>query len=137
MSNVTQKPLENQGQFVTVFNGEINQTTEMLCNARELHKFLGVGRDFNTWIKERIKEYGFVKNQDFVLVAQNRGQNTKRLLPKMGEQKLGVAVITRLITTSPLIWQKSLLWLRKMPKGVKSAVILSKWKNRHYNPPNP
>lgn len=68
MTNVPQKPLENQGQFVTVFNGEINQATEMLCNARELHKFLGVGRKFNTWIKDRINEYGFTENQDFVIV---------------------------------------------------------------------
>lgn len=68
MTTLPQKPLENQGQFVTVFNGEINQATEMLCNARELHKFLGVGRKFNTWIKDRIKEYGFTENQDFVIV---------------------------------------------------------------------
>lgn len=68
MSNLPQKPLDNQGQFVTVFNGEINQTTEMLCNARDLHKFLNVGRDFSNWIKNRIKQYGFVKDQDFIVV---------------------------------------------------------------------
>lgn len=66
MSNLTQ-PAEN-GKFVTVFNGEIDETTEILCNARDLHKFLGVGRDFSNWIKNRIKEYGFVKNQDFIIV---------------------------------------------------------------------
>lgn len=59
-----EQPLSNTSQtnFVAVFNGEINQNTEMLCNARDLHKFLGVGRDFSNWIKSRIKEYGFVKN---------------------------------------------------------------------------
>lgn len=67
MSNVTQKPLENQG-LVPVFSGQINQNAEMLCDARQLHKFLGVGRDFSNWIKNRIKEYGFVKNQDFIIV---------------------------------------------------------------------
>lgn len=71
MNNLPQKPLENQGQFVTVFNGEINQTTEMLCNARELHKFLGVQTRFNDWIKSRISEYGFVKNQDYVSFTEN------------------------------------------------------------------
>lgn len=89
MSNLPQKPLENQGQFVTVFNGEINQTTEMLCNARELHKFLGVQTRFNDWIKNRIKEYGFVKNQDYVLVTENlvtKNENfaTKNLVAKNG-----------------------------------------------------
>ncbi|UYZ74492.1 antA/AntB antirepressor family protein [Moraxella bovis] len=67
MNNVTQKPLENQG-LVPVFSGQINQNAEMLCDARQLHKFLGVGRDFSNWIKNRIKEYGFVKNQDFIIV---------------------------------------------------------------------
>ena len=43
-------------------------------SARELHLFLGVGRDFSNWIKGRIEEYGFIENQDY------------SLLPKMGEQ---------------------------------------------------
>ena len=68
MANLPQKPLDNQGQFVTVFHGEINQNTEMLCNARDLHKFLNVGRDFSNWIKNRIKQYQFVKGQDFIVV---------------------------------------------------------------------
>lgn len=40
-------------------------------NARDLHKSLNVGRRFATWIVERIKEYGFIENQDFVLVSRN------------------------------------------------------------------
>jgi len=35
-------------------------------NARELHVFLEVGKDFSTWIKDRIDQFGFVENQDFV-----------------------------------------------------------------------
>lgn len=77
MTNLPQKPLENQGQFVAVFNGDINHSPELLCNARELHKFLNVGRDFSNWIKNRIKQYGFVKDQDFVLVRQNGRTNGK------------------------------------------------------------
>lgn len=34
-------------------------------NARELYYSLGVGRDFPTWIQERIGKYGFVEGQDF------------------------------------------------------------------------
>ena len=44
-------------------NGEFQQTV----NARELHAFLGSKQDFSTWIKNRIDEYGFVENQDFVI----------------------------------------------------------------------
>lgn len=35
-------------------------------NARDLHAFLEVGRDFSNWVKDRIAQYGFVKGQDFV-----------------------------------------------------------------------
>lgn len=34
-------------------------------NARELHQFLCNKREFATWIKQRIEQYGFVKNQDY------------------------------------------------------------------------
>lgn len=77
MNNIPQKTLENQGQFVTVFHGEINQNTEMLCNARDLHKFLGVQSKFAEWINRRIKEYGFVKNQDFVIISEISETMTK------------------------------------------------------------
>lgn len=75
MARITQ--IAENGKFIAVFNGEINQTPEMLCNARDLHKFLNVGRDFSNWIKNRIKQYGFVKNQDFILVRQNGRTNGK------------------------------------------------------------
>ncbi|MDE8753854.1 antA/AntB antirepressor family protein [Pectobacterium polaris] len=35
---------------------------------RKLHTFLAVGRDFTTWIKARIKQYGFVEGVDYVIV---------------------------------------------------------------------
>lgn len=34
-------------------------------DARELHNFLEVKRDFPTWINERINKYGFIKDLDF------------------------------------------------------------------------
>lgn len=64
-------------QLIPVFNGTINNESTLLCNARDLHEFLEVGKDFSTWIRTRITEYGFVENQDFIL------------LPKNGEQKIG------------------------------------------------
>ena len=36
-------------------------------NARELHQFLEVGRDFSTWIKRRIEQYGFIGDVDYVV----------------------------------------------------------------------
>lgn len=45
-----------------------------VVNARELHQFLMVGKDFSTWIKSRIEKYGFVENEDFE-VFPNFGEN--------------------------------------------------------------
>ena len=48
----------------SAINGEVQQTV----NARELHQFLEVGRDFSNWIKGRISKYGFEENEDYVVV---------------------------------------------------------------------
>lgn len=53
-------------------------------NARDLHKSLNVGRRFATWIVERIKEYGFIENQDFVLVSRN-GEIKNRFTENQGD----------------------------------------------------
>ncbi|EOK3546960.1 antA/AntB antirepressor family protein, partial [Escherichia coli] len=58
-------------QIIPVFNGTIANETTLLCNARDLHAFLGVGKMFAHWIKDRLGEYGFVENQDFVIACQN------------------------------------------------------------------
>ena len=54
----------------SAINGELQQTV----NARELHTFLEVGKDFSTWLKNRIEQYDFVENQDFV-VFHKKGEN--------------------------------------------------------------
>ncbi|MCO6551718.1 MAG: antA/AntB antirepressor family protein [Gilliamella sp.] len=47
----------------TQLNGKLQQTV----SAKQLHHFLGVGRDFSTWIKGRIEQYGFIENDDYVV----------------------------------------------------------------------
>ena len=51
----------------SAINGELQQTV----NARELHGFLESKQDFSTWIKNRVEQYDFVENQDFVCVTEN------------------------------------------------------------------
>ncbi|EPT9304736.1 antA/AntB antirepressor family protein [Escherichia coli] len=64
-------------QLIPIFNGTIDNETILLVNARDLHSFLGVGRMFAHWVKERIAEYGFVESQDYILICQN-GQTKGR-----------------------------------------------------------
>lgn len=58
-------------------NGELTQTV----NARDLHAFLGVGRFFANWIKDRIVQYDFIENQDFIIPAKS-GKYSDRGQPK-------------------------------------------------------
>ena len=44
-----------------------NESHETIINARELHEFLEVGKDFTTWMKDRIEKYGFVDGEDYLL----------------------------------------------------------------------
>ncbi|EFE5033428.1 TPA: antA/AntB antirepressor family protein [Escherichia coli] len=59
-------------QLIPVFNGTIANETALLVNARDLHTFLDVGKRFASWIVERIAEYGFVENKDFMIISQVR-----------------------------------------------------------------
>lgn len=43
-----------------------NESKERLINARELHKKLENKRQFGNWIQQRINQYGFVENKEYV-----------------------------------------------------------------------
>lgn len=43
-------------------------------NARELHSFLKVGKDFSNWIKDRINQYDFVENSDYCVTLAKTGE---------------------------------------------------------------
>ncbi|HFO7470603.1 TPA: antA/AntB antirepressor family protein [Escherichia coli] len=62
-------------QLIPVFNGTIANETNLLCNARDLHAFLGVKKVFAAWIANRISEYEFMENQDYILLS-NFGKQT-------------------------------------------------------------
>lgn len=53
-----------------------NEKGCQIVSGRELHECLEIGRDFTTWIKERIEKYQFEENVDFTVVSiapQNGG----------------------------------------------------------------
>ena len=52
------------------FDGSEQQTV----NARELHAFLEVGKDFSTWLKDRIEKYDFIENVDYVRFSPESGK---------------------------------------------------------------
>ncbi|MGL4925970.1 MAG: antA/AntB antirepressor family protein [Plesiomonas shigelloides] len=63
--------------IVPVVIGQIGECETNVVSARALHGALVVGRMFAHWIKDRIAEYEFVENQDYILICQN-GQTKGR-----------------------------------------------------------
>lgn len=57
-------------KFPTVSNGKIGDEQIQTVNARDLHTFLQAGKDFSTWIKDRIDQYGFVEKVDFLIFPE-------------------------------------------------------------------
>ncbi len=66
-------------ELIQVAERQIGDGTIQTVNARDLHVFLEVGKDFSTWIKGRIEQYSFVEHHDYALY----------LLPNFGEKGQG------------------------------------------------
>lgn len=70
-------------ELVTITTTKWGENEEQeTVNARELHTKLEVGRDFSTWIKDKIERYGFIENEDY-LIAKSGYQD--RVSPQFGE----------------------------------------------------
>ena len=52
--------------FPVVFQGEIGGDLVQTVNARDIHVFLEVKSEFRNWIKNRIDDFGFQQDIDFV-----------------------------------------------------------------------
>lgn len=63
--DVHQDSHEPNFDLITPRNSEIGEYQVQSVNARDLHAFLRVGKDFSTWIKDRIEQYAFMDGTDF------------------------------------------------------------------------
>ena len=66
-------------QLLPIQEEPLDDGTVQTVNARDLHTFLEVGKDFSNWIKDRIGQYGFTQDVDFVVFAET-GENGGRPL---------------------------------------------------------
>ncbi|WP_208438231.1 antA/AntB antirepressor family protein [Bartonella taylorii] len=67
-------------KLLAIQHNTIKQETVQTVNARELHAFLEIGKDFSTWIKDRINQYEFEEGNDFIKTQDLRS-------PKLGSTK--------------------------------------------------
>jgi phage anti-repressor protein len=63
------------GALVPITTAMISGATVQAVDARELHTFLEVRRDFSNWIKARIEKYGFQEGADYLLTNFGERQN--------------------------------------------------------------
>lgn len=54
--------------LIPVIDSNINGKRTQTVSSRKLHSFLKVGRDYTSWIKGRIKQYGFIEEADYFIV---------------------------------------------------------------------
>lgn len=74
-------------QTLTIIKETGNQ--QPTISARELHKKLGVGKFFANWIKDRIEEYDFIENTDYVCLPNLASKNQSVDSPNLANQKKG------------------------------------------------
>ena len=81
----------NASKLIPVFTGTLQYQTVQLSNARDLHAMLEVGKDFSTWIKDRIEKYGFTEGEDFIvkLDSPDLGNQEDGFSPDLGNKSLG------------------------------------------------
>ena len=76
---------------IKVIQKDFNGEKKRFVNARELYRWLGVGRDFSNWIKDRINKYDFVEDLDFFIAFAKFGEGfsglnkAKAIDPKSGK----------------------------------------------------
>ncbi|WP_419196338.1 antA/AntB antirepressor family protein [Bartonella grahamii] len=58
----------------------IDQETVQTVNARDLHAFLEVKRDFSNWIKDRIIKYNLEEGIDYILTLAKTGERQNVVL---------------------------------------------------------
>lgn len=67
-------------ELVPVTNKEINNENVHAVNARELHVFLGNKDKYATWISDRIDQYKFTENIDYIIFSE---KSEKRGRPRI------------------------------------------------------
>jgi phage anti-repressor protein len=77
--------IKNEIINIRVIQKEFDGEKRRFVSARELHKWLNVGRDFSNWIKDRIEKYDFVENLDYFISFPKFGEGIYGLKIKNSE----------------------------------------------------
>ena len=62
---------------IKVIQKDFKGDKKRFVNARELHQWLGVGKFFANWIKDRIEKYDFIEDLDYFISIPKIGNGLK------------------------------------------------------------
>ena len=65
-------------QPITIHNSQPIGAESNSADARELHSFLNSERQYANWIQDRITQYGFIENQDYIVKTTHTGRRPRK-----------------------------------------------------------
>lgn len=109
---------------IKVIQKDFNGEKKRFVNARELYIWLGVGRDFSTWIKDRIDKYDFVENLDFFTSIPQFGDGKSGLNKgKIKDPKTGRVVAKEYIISVDMAKELAMIENSEIGKKVRKYFI--------------
>jgi len=109
---------------IKVIQKDFNGEKKRFVNARELHRWLGVGKFFANWIKDRIEKYDFVEDLDyFISIAKfgNGQYGSNKAKPK--DSKTGRVVAKDYIISVDMAKELAMIENSEIGKKVRKYFI--------------
>jgi phage anti-repressor protein len=109
---------------IKVIQKDFNGEKKRFVNARELHRWLGVGKFFANWIKDRIEKYDFVEDLDYFVSIAKFGNGSYGLNKgKITDPKTGRIVAKDYIISVDMAKELAMLENNEKGKQVRKYFI--------------
>jgi len=109
---------------IKVIQKDFDGEKKRFVNARELHGWLKVGRDFSNWIKDRIKKYDFIGNHDYFIAIAKFGDGRISLnKPKIKDPKTGQVLAREYILSVDMAKELAMIENSEIGKQVRKYFI--------------
>lgn len=109
---------------IKVIQKDFNGEKKRFVNARELHNWLKVGRDFSNWIKDRISKYDFIEDLDyFVAIAKSGNGKVSLNKPKIKDPKTGRVLAKEYILSVDMAKELAMIENSEIGKQVRKYFI--------------
>ena len=124
MNKLFSQNLMNEIINIKVVQKTIDDEKKRFVNARELHKWLKVGKFFANWIKDRIEKYDFVENIDYFITVANFGNGVKKRVDGiLVDKKTGKVIPVEYILTIDMAKEVAMLENNRIGKKVRKYFI--------------